>query len=219
VESAIGRKVHVIRDEIVWGIDPGRGGDPTGFVERSPNAVLALENLRYDNLMDVAGWVMSRWKTTPPSRRPVRLYVDSNGLGAGLADRLLELSLPVVHVNVSEVASVSETYLRLRDEIWFKAREWFEGMDKYIDPEIPLLGEFVEELVSVNYKLLSSGKVQVEPKDASKKRLTRSPNLADAFNVTFAHEGAILSGSYRTGGWGKVDTLAYRAPGFKKKAS
>lgn len=220
VERAIGRDVHVIKEEIVWGLDPGRGGDPTGFIERSPNAILDCAELRYDNLMDVAGWVVSRWKTTMPSRRPQNVFIDSNGLGAGLADRLQEVGLPVIHVNVSEVAASAEKYMRLRDEIWFKCREWFEGMDIWIDPELPLLGELTEELVAVNYKLLSSGKVQVEPKDASRKRLSRSTNLADALNMTFAHEGAILTGSYRGGGWKKADVTKYRAPGFGvRKAS
>jgi phage terminase large subunit len=219
VQAAVGRDVVPIVDVRYWGVDPGRGGDPTGFIERTPNAILDAAEFRYDDLMQVTGRIYKKWQECPPSKRPANVFVDSNGLGAGVADRLLELGLPVVHVNVSEAASVSDAYLRLRDELWFEARNWFEGADKYIDPNLPFLGEFIEELSSVNYKILSSGKVQVEPKDTIRKRLARSSNLADAFNMTFAKQGAVLAGTFRGRAWSKVDTANYRAPGFRKKAS
>jgi hypothetical protein len=71
--------------------------------------------------------------------------------------------------------------MRLRDELWFKAREWFEARTATLNDDA-LIGE----LVSVKYKITSSGKLQVESKDEMKKRGNRSPDLADAFCLTFA---------------------------------
>ena len=215
VEKCIDRDVYDEGFPLVWGIDPGRGGDPSGFVVRTDRAILEVEELRFDNLMRIVGWVKSKWDSTPNSRRPTNIYVDSIGLGAGVYDRLDELGLPCVAVNVSESASMSDRYMRLRAELWYKAREWFEKMDKHIPSQLVHLEQFIEELCAVEQKILSSGKVDIESKDQMKRRGVKSPNLADAFILTFGHEGAIGAGSFKTSGWKSVDTMKYRAPGFK----
>jgi hypothetical protein len=214
IESAVDRDVHVEDYPLVWGIDPGRGGDPSGFVVRSKNAVLELHELRFDNLMKLVGWIKTKWDQTPSNRRPENIYVDSIGLGAGVYDRLQELGLPVVAVNVSEAASMNERYMRLRAEVWYKAREWFEAYDKFIPSQLNKLQEFIEELASVEQRIMSSGKVDIESKEQMKRRGMKSPNLADAFVLTFSHEGAVSSGAWKSN-WKKVDTLSYRAPGFR----
>jgi phage terminase large subunit len=215
VEDAVDRDIHDDGFPLVWGIDPGRGGDPSGFCSRTSRSILEVENLRYDDLMRLTGWVMDKWNSAPDKKRPTSIFVDTVGLGAGVFDRLNELGLPVVGVNVSESASMSQRYMRLRAEIWYKAREWFEKNDKHIPSQLPNLTEFIEELVAVEQIILSSGKVDVESKKQMKKRGLKSPNLADAFVMTFAMEGAVGTGSFSSSGWGKVDTSAYRAPGFR----
>jgi phage terminase large subunit len=215
IESAVDRDVHVLENPLIWGIDPGRGGDPSGFIARTPNAILEAEEIRYDNLMLLVGWIKSKWDSLPSSKRPESIFVDSIGLGAGVYDRLNELGLPVIAVNVSEVAAMSERYMRLRAELWYKAREWFEASDKFIPSQLPNLRKLIEELCSVEQAILSTGKVNVESKEQMKRRGLASPNLADAFVLTFAHDGAIASGSWKGVGWKSVDTLKYRAPGFR----
>jgi hypothetical protein len=88
-------------------------------------------------------------------------------------------------------------------------------MDKTIPSQLPLLGQFVEELCSVEQIILSSGRVDVESKIQMKRRGMKSPNLADAFILTFGRDGAIGAGSFKHSKWGDVDTKAYRAPGFR----
>jgi hypothetical protein len=36
------------------------------------------------------------------------------------------LGLPVKCINVGEAAATRENCMRLRDELWFKGREWFQ---------------------------------------------------------------------------------------------
>lgn len=216
VMSAINRDIVPLADPLYWGIDPGRGGDPTGFVARSPNAIIDLKELRYEDLMSVVGYFKTKWDGLPASQRPEKIFVDVIGLGGGVADRLSELDLPVVKVNVAEVASLNERYMRLRTELWFNARSWFEQKNITVDLNLPLLHKLVDELVSIEYKMYSSGKVEAESKDSMKRRGMPSPNLADALCLTFAEGGAIAYGAYAGGSWKKVNTTAYRAPGFAK---
>lgn len=217
VESAVGRDVEVKKHPLTWGIDPGRGGDPSGFVSRSDNAILEVEELRFDNLMRIVGWIKTKWDGLPNSKRPDAIYVDSIGLGAGVYDRLDELGLPVVSVNVAEAAALSDRYMRLRAELWYRARQWFEAFDKHIPSNMEKLQQFIEELSMVEQKIMSSGKVDIESKEQMKRRGVKSPNLADAFILTFAREGAIASGSFSVGHFKNrnLDTLKYRAPGFR----
>lgn len=212
VEAAIERDIVPLEGDRVWGLDPGRGGDPSGFVDRGPNAIFAIEEKRYDNLMQLVGWVKHRWDALPSRLRPRTIYVDVIGLGAGVADRLMELDLPVVAVNVSESASMSDRFMRLRPELWYAAREWFESMSVTL-PRLPLTEKLVDELVAVEQKILSTGKVDVESKQDLKSRGVSSPNLADALCLTFAEGGAVLNGRKADSfTWGRVNTRNYRAP-------
>lgn len=214
VESAIDRDVEPIDGERVWGLDPGRGGDPTGFVDRGPNSVFALEELRYDNLMQVVGWAKLRWDSTPSRERPEAIFVDTIGLGAGVADRLSELGLPVVGVNVSESAAMADRFMRMRPELWYAVREWFEGMNVLLPGYLPLVKKLVDELASVEQKIMSNGKLDVESKETMKLRGVKSPNLADALCLTFANGGATMAGRKQNFSWGKINTLGYRVAGI-----
>lgn len=213
-EAAVGRDIETVSGSTVWGLDPGRGGDPTGFVERQANRVTEIRELRYEDLMNIVGWVYNRYTKIAPWDQPKRIFVDSIGLGAGVADRLLELKLPVVHVNVSEAASMSERFINLRAELCYETRDWLERKDCTIDP-----GEFtnklIEEMVAVRQKFTSTGKVQVESKMEMKKRGVPSPNLFDALNLTFAEGGAVRIGSYDES-WGEVDMSQYKVPGLSR---
>jgi len=51
---------------------------------------------------------------------------------------MAELGLPVIGINVSESPAIGEKFSRLRDELWLRAREWFEAMNCALpDDETP----------------------------------------------------------------------------------
>lgn len=212
VQSAVGREITQVGNSIVWGLDPGRGGDATGFVERSANCVTECRELKYDDLMSTVGWVKNRYDKVPTKFKPQQIYVDSIGLGAGVADRLLELGLPVTHVNVSETPSMTDRFVNLRAELWYEMRTWFEGKEVRIEPG-ENIGKLVEELVQVNQKFTSLGKVQLESKEEMRRRGVKSPNMADALALTFADGHSVRIGNYDPG-WGKVDMSKWRVPGL-----
>jgi hypothetical protein len=199
-QDAVGRDVRASsEDPIVWGLDVARfGDDRTCLAKRKKNKVLEpIQSWRGLDLMQTAGIVTAMYRDTDEKERPDEIMIDSIGLGSGVLDRLRENGLPVRGVNVSESSSVNQKYFRLRDELWFAAREFFEDRSCSI-PDDP---ELVTEITTPKYSILSSGKLQVEPKSEVKKRtlMKQSPDKADALILTFA--SMKMKKSY----WGAID--------------
>src|SRR5690606_34858204 len=141
---------------IVWGLDVARfGDDTTALAKRRGNTLLEpIREWRKFDLMQTAGVIAKEYAETPYDKRPASINVDVIGLGAGVVDRLRELGLPVRGINVGEApASAPERFMRLRDELWWKLREWFESRAVTMPPDNALKAE----LVSPKYKLESSG--------------------------------------------------------------
>lgn len=172
---------------IVWGLDVARfGSDRCVLIKRCENATLEPhKSWSGMDTMQTAGKVYAEYKNTPPEMRPTAIVVDVIGIGAGVCDRLVEMELPAIGLNVSESASVDETYMRSRDELWFRARQWLEKRHCNLVEDAPLFAE----LVVPKYTFTSSGKIKVESKDELRKRYPRSPDVADSFCLTFHDAG------------------------------
>ena len=206
VEDAIGRDIRWNMSlPPVWGVDPGRGGDPSGFVALTGKCLTSIDEVNFANTMQVTGWIKKKWDKCEDRLKPVAIYVDVIGIGAGVADRLEELGLPVVAINVAELAAVSDRYVRLRAELWDGAREFFETKDCIILDTIEqkYLDKFVDEISEPTYKDHSSGRTDVESKKDLKARKVPSPNLADAFCLCMAADGAVTNGVVGDTGWKK----------------
>lgn len=188
----------------VWGVDPARfGDDSTAFVRRTSLAVLP-DVRKWDGLdtMQVTGRIKALWDETPDYRKPEWILVDVIGIGSGIVDRLRELGLPVRGVNVAESPSSTEQFSRLRDELWWKAREWLQGRNVQLpkhdetcacsDRRVCPRELLARQLTSVKMDYTSSGKIQIESKSEMKRRGEKSPDVADAFVLTFASEPASM---------------------------
>lgn len=183
-EAATKRDVEPMdRYRVVWGLDVARYGDDRCALAKRRGNILCepIKPWRNKDTMQTAGIVMDEWKRTFKEDRPSEILVDAIGLGAGVADRLHELGLPVRSVNVAERPSSRDRYERLRDELWFRAREWLEARDCAIPDDAALIAE----LTDVRFEYRSTGKIKVESKAEMKERALKSPDLADAFVLTF----------------------------------
>jgi phage terminase large subunit len=184
VQGAVGRDVSPLQYYPVWGVDVARfGDDRTAIAKRQANRL--LEPLKFwssCDLMATVGKIKSEYEATHYDMRPTEICIDAIGLGAGVYDRCKELGLPVRAINVGEAAETLENCMRLRDELWFKGREWFQDRSC----SMPQDDALIAELTSPTYSFSSSGKMVVESKADMKKRGMRSPDLADAFLLTFA---------------------------------
>jgi len=174
--------------QIVWGLDVARyGDDRSALAKRQGDR--QLEKIKVwsgYSVTQVAQAVFEEYeitKTTTPKLLPITINVDIIGLGAGVYDILNEWGLPVSSINVSESASNNIHYQRKRDELWFAMRTWFETqrVSLIIDDE-----DLVDELTSLWYEVLERGIRKVESKKDLKNRGYRSPDIADAFMLTFA---------------------------------
>ena len=192
----------------VWGLDVARyGSDRSALVERTHRTAAVLDVWGQCDLMETVGRVKRRYDDT--LIRPAAILVDVVGMGGGVVDRLQELGLPVRGINVGESASMSDKFLRARSELWWRGREWFERKDVHLiapatdNPEDPAEVLF-SELVAPRYQYSSTGKVAVEPKDALKSRGHKSPDVADAFMLTFAEDlSGAMYGSAGSVSWGE----------------
>lgn len=182
--SAQERKVAVIEHApIIWGLDVARfGDDSTALAKRKGNHQLEPTREWFGkDTMQTVGLIKMEYDRS--DEKPDTINVDVIGIGAGVVDRGREIGLPMVGVNVAETASADQHYNRLRDELWFKGREWLEAKDCFMADDDELIGE----LTTAKYQVLSSGKIKVEGKDEMKRRGVSSPNRADAWLLTFAH--------------------------------
>ena len=195
VEAAVGREVDGVATVMpVWGLDVARmGGDRSALCKRRGNVVTEpIKTWRDKDLMQLCGIVLSEYEATPYPDRPSEIVVDSIGLGAGVVDRLIELDLPARGVNVAESSAMGQKFVRLRDELWWSGREWLEKRDCVL----PAQDELMEELTMPRFTYTSTGKLKVESKDEMRKRGRKSPDIADAFLLTFAGNAArVTSGS------------------------
>lgn len=188
VEGAIGRDI-LPYGPWVWGLDVARQGDDlSALCKRRTNAVVgAVKAWRKMDTMETVGMVRHEWEQTPPDQRPTDIFVDPINMGGPVADRLREIGLPAVDVNVSELpANPNSQGDRLRDELWIKGREWLESRDAVLPKDERLR----EELITPKIGFTSSGKIKVESKDKMRSRGVVSPNCADAFMLTFAGASA-----------------------------
>jgi phage terminase large subunit len=202
IDAAMNNDIRIHEDTTaIWGLDVARqGGDASVLCKRQGPVVHPLTVWRNLDLMQLTGAVKAEYDALSPSKRPAEIIVDSNGFGAGVLDRLRELGLPARGLNVSERALSKDTYLNLRAELWFKCKAWLEGQDVKL-PRDDLLWA---ELAAPRYHFTSAGKLQVESKDAMRKRGVPSPDRADAVCLALANDHTTMAfGTSSSGSWSR----------------
>jgi phage terminase large subunit len=205
VEPALTRDVTVHRSvPVIWGLDCARfGSNRSALAKRQAQQL--LEPIRWWaklDTMEVAARVKKEWDETPDFLRPSVICVDAIGIGAGVSDRLRELQLPARGINVAESPAIQNEarFDNLGVELWSKAKEWFARRDCKIPSYYakPRPGDdLVAELTKRTYGFSKrTGKLCMQPKNQ-----TYSPDLADAFVLTFAADATTLAGNRRTQAW------------------
>jgi hypothetical protein len=110
------------------------------------------------------------------------INVDVIGVGGGVVDALNSIGVQGVNgVNVAEPAWNNDKYANLKAELWFSLRQ------RLLDGEVSLPDDKdLERELMCSYKYNLVGKIVIEAKDAVKKVLGRSPDLADSLVLAFA---------------------------------
>jgi hypothetical protein len=116
--------------------------------------------------------------------------IDSNGLGAGVADRLRELD-HVIHPVWGQGKADRDGFLNVRAQMYFNLREQFQNNAISI-PDDP---DLINELGAI--KVEQRGNLsKIQDKREIRKTLGFSPDLADALAMTYSIQDVI----YRRGG-------------------
>lgn len=188
VDSAMDRDIALEPfAPLIYGLDVARfGDDRTVLAKRKGNRVVEIKWWNGYDTMETVGRVLFEANQD----HPVEINVDVIGYGAGIADRLREQGLNVRDVNVAESAALNPTVNKLRDELWFNLRDWLATRAV----GLPKIEGLREELLAPTYGYVSNGRLKVEDKDQIKKKLRRSPDLADAICLTFAGQAAQIGG-------------------------
>jgi hypothetical protein len=187
------------------GIDPAwTGDDDTGVVIREGDAVLHVESWHGFDIVESferAKIIYDEWDCDV-------VHVDTVGVGAGLYDLFRhtmhrgQFGYPAVKVHCSERAPEDEDgrCQKLRDWLWWKSRKFFRTKNvKFAGgKEEAAWKQLSTELAAPTYKI-QNGCIVVENKDEMKKRGLRSPNLADALNLTFFEDFEMFNYKYNNG--------------------
>ncbi len=169
---------------VVVGVDVARFGDDRTaiFVRKGPKAFPPVILTDADN-MRVGG----RSASLIASERPDAVFIDAGG-GQGVIDRLNQLGYAVTEVNFGGRAS-RPIYANKRSEMWDSLKNWLaEG------GAIPDLSELKTDLCGPTFFYDAMNRLALEKKEKLKERGLRSPDLADALALTFAHPAVAGAG-------------------------
>lgn len=180
VEAAMAR--HLRTDEYDWaqkrlGVDVARfGDDRTVIFPRQGLAAFRPVIMRNARTTDIAARVAmahAKWGAE-------QVFVDDTGhWGHGVIDNLLAAGVPSIPL-VYHAKALNPRYKNRRAEFWLQGAAWVKN-----GGALPHLPELVAELVTPTYTF-ANGVFVLEEKEQIKKRLGRSPDLADALFQTFA---------------------------------
>lgn len=160
------------------GVDVGGGGDRSVIALRRGPVVRIHRRDQNPDTMQTCGNVVATIRETGAEVAKV----DEIGIGRGVVDRAKEQDHPVVGVNVGQPARDAEAFANLRAEGYWGLRERFQSGEVDLDIEDD---DLAAQLVDLQYKRTSSGKIQIESKDEMRRRGKPSPDEADAVMLAF----------------------------------
>jgi hypothetical protein len=166
--------IHYPQGRYIISLDPALGGDECVYKVYKNGEELEQLILNERDAMKIVGQGMilsNKYKIYD-------FIIDSCGLGAPICDRFNELGKRVQRFNSASAARDEKRFGNLKSEAWWMAMEEIQdGKCGYIWDE-----ETRRQLTSTKYRnIKSNGKILMEHKEDSKKRIGRSPDRADAY--------------------------------------
>lgn len=164
----------------ILGVDVARFGDDRTvlFPRQGLNASrpVSMRGMRTQEIVARIAIAVNRWQ-------PDAIMVDdTGGYGAGVIDGCLQAGMVVMGIPFSGRAT-DPRYYNKRAEMYFRASEWV----KKSKGALPPVAELVREASAATYAI-KGDKLIIEDKGQIKDRLGYSPDLWDAFCLTFAQD-------------------------------
>lgn len=182
------KHVCELEDQSVVGVDPARfGADLTALAFRNGDEISEIRTFQGRDTTEVASLA-----TAAVSAAGGKLVVDVGGLGAGVVDQLRHQDLTeklTVAFNGSEGTKLRDKtgewgFANCRAAAYWHLRERLSP-DAEDPVSLPPWDELRGELTTPKYREAQGGKLIIESKDDIRKRLGRSPDVADAVVYAF----------------------------------
>jgi len=172
-------------EPVELGVDVGAGGDETVIRERRGKHAARTWRYRTPASETAVGYIVRAINET----RATRVKVDTIGVGWGIVGHLRTLRGEGVHrativpVDVGKSPRNSAKFPKLRDELWWEIGREMSQQQAW---DLSAVDETtVSQLVAPQYTVDASGRVKVERKAETVKRIGRSPDDADALLLAY----------------------------------
>lgn len=170
----------------ILGVDPaGEGDDKTVFVLRDQLKAFKIVEESVSNSKSIAEKIITL--IDKYDLEPRNVVVDAFGVGTTIASEVAIASrgrYAITSVNVGEdceYESDKELYENKRGFMYYECRAWLKQGGMIVEDK-----GFYDELLTIRYKRNLRGKIQMMSKQIMKKKYSySSPNIADAFALTF----------------------------------
>ena len=171
----------------VMGCDIARFGENSSTIcLRQGRKVFDIQVLPKQDLMTTAHCIAEAIRT----HRPMQVFIDGSGIGAGVVDKLRQLNFSVVDVNGGN-SSINPRFLNKRAEMWWLLKEAIEE-GKF---ELPKDSKLKDELCCLEYDYTDKGRIRLDRKSDIMEQYGFSPDRADALAYTYAYPVADYSES------------------------
>jgi hypothetical protein len=166
-------------DNTILSCDPApRAGDDTAIAARSGNRVLWVKRRKTHQTNEIINWL----KILRDEFHPAKIYVDETGSGVGVVDAGKLDGLPIIGVNSSRAAIQKKRFHNTRSEMWWHLREELRRGTIQLPKDTLLEGDLTAVRIDKNELY---GRIKLEEKDETKKRIQRSPDSGDAVALLF----------------------------------
>lgn len=187
-----------------YGGDVARYGEDETVVYRNRGGVLRLvEAARKQATTTTTGMFARILRAHGPDSVP--MYVDADGLGAGVYDQLRTLDLPALEWRGGFPAADPERFVNRRAEMFWLLREAMEAGQVDLDPADE---DLLAQLGKLKWATDAKGRIQVQSKEDMRRRGVKSPDRADAAAMAFVAPSTPLpSGEPPAGETGEPSSL------------
>lgn len=194
--------VRILPDDVPQlGCDVARfGDDATVFHVRWGNTSVHHESASGWRITQTAGRLIElaeKWaeacnvirrarKAAEVDAKEIPIKVDDDGVGGGVTDILMDAEYRVVPVRAGSHAYDGSRYPNKRSELWFRTRDlagargvWLGRLPRATQESLRI------QAMAPLWALDGAGRRTVEKKEATKKRLGRSPDDMDGVNLAY----------------------------------
>ncbi|MGM0743220.1 MAG: hypothetical protein ACQEVT_16770 [Pseudomonadota bacterium] len=162
----------------ILGVDVGLSRDESVIVLRMGPAVIKYWRLKEPTAPELAtkiAGLISEFRVDA-------CFIDNGSAGAAVIDILIQLGRNPIRVNFGGTPEDPEKYQNVRAEMYQRLADWCQRDDSVLPADDLYVAR---QLSASRYMISASNKLQIERKDAVRKRLGSSPDFADALALSF----------------------------------